>query len=988
MLRALASFVVCFLLSSLGYAQTGKVIGVIKDRSTGETLPFANVLYGSGKGTTADLDGAFEIELPYGTYTFEVSYTGLETQRQEVVVNSKSVNVNFKMKQKANVLTEVEITGDIAKERETPVAFTNVLPAQIEEELASQDLPMVLNSTPGVYATQQGGGDGDARITIRGFDQQNVAVMIDGIPVNDMENGRVFWSNWFGLDAVTRTIQVQRGLGASKIAIPSVGGTMNILTKGIDSKKGVTLKQEYGTGNFLRTSLGLTTGKLKGGWGFTAAGSFKRGDGWVDEAYTNGFFYFLKAEKKLGNHLLSVAAMGAPQEHGQRSWKQPIAVYDSVYAADLGVRSDTLPATDMGYGHGLNYNTHWGYVEDYTVRAPGDTVRGTREVLREQINYYHKPQFSLRDFWAVNDKLYISTVAYLSIGTGGGTSARSSISAQQYDENGQIDWQSIYDANSGNNRFGGLGIDLSIDPNWSETEHKSGQIIASAINNHFWYGALSTFTYRMNDSLSFSGGLDYRSYKGEHYTEVYDLVGGDYYIAEEYGENQNPYMLRKGDKFRYHNDGLVKWGGVFGQVEYTTPAFSTFFNASYAASAVKRVDYFLARDIVIDGQVFQNAVDLEGTFYYDANTGTGQAAYTGSTITTSGDSIYVDNPTNQPGATDGWIVPTNQYFHDSPETRTAQTDWVWLHGLTLKTGANFNFSEYANGFANVGFISKGQRLQTLVNRQNQVQTGVKNEQIRAFELGYSQRRSKWALNVNSYFTQWKNKPGSTSVSLPDDPDTRINVSLRGMHALHMGIEFDGVYKVTTRFDLEGLISLGNWKWTSSGDFTVEDPNSGAIIDTIDFNAKGLNVGDAAQTQYAASFRYEFWRPLETGHKAYLKARYTYFDRHYANFDPLDFRLDDPNLAGNFEANGDPRQSWLIPSYGLLDVHLGVTFKLDRYFMTIRGSVLNALDTRYLSDANNNDDFNSQNPNPAFDASSTAVFFGQGRRFNTSLSFKF
>jgi outer membrane cobalamin receptor len=132
---------------------------------------------------------------------------------------------------------------------------------------------MILNSTPGVYATQSGGGDGDARITIRGFNQRNVAVMIDGIPVNDMENGWVYWSNWFGLDAVTSNIQVQRGLGASKIAIPSVGGTMNILTKGTGNKSGGTIKQELGSFGKLRTSLGYNTGKLKNGWGLTLSGS-------------------------------------------------------------------------------------------------------------------------------------------------------------------------------------------------------------------------------------------------------------------------------------------------------------------------------------------------------------------------------------------------------------------------------------------------------------------------------------------------------------------------------------------------------------------------------------------------------------------------------------------------------------------------------------------------------------------------------------------
>ncbi|MES2396484.1 MAG: TonB-dependent receptor plug domain-containing protein, partial [Bacteroidota bacterium] len=128
----------------------------------------------------------------------------------------------------------------MAKIRETPVAFSNIGAKQIQEELASRDLPMLLNSTPGAYATEQGGGSGDARVTIRGFDQRNVAVLVDGVPVNDMENGQVYWSNWDGLGDVTRNVQVQRGLGASKLALASIGGTMNIITKGIDSKKEIS----------------------------------------------------------------------------------------------------------------------------------------------------------------------------------------------------------------------------------------------------------------------------------------------------------------------------------------------------------------------------------------------------------------------------------------------------------------------------------------------------------------------------------------------------------------------------------------------------------------------------------------------------------------------------------------------------------------------------------------------------------------------------
>ena len=192
--------------------------------------------------------------------------------------------------------------SDFARSRETPVAFSNISPKQIEEELANQDIPLILNNTPGVYATQSGGGDGDARISIRGFNQRNIAVLIDGVPVNDMENGWVYWSNWFGLDIMTKTIQVQRGLGASKLAIPAVGGTLNILTKGVDNVKKTIFSENIGNNGLLRTTIGHNSGKLKNGWGYSIAGSYKRGNGWVDQTWTEGFFYYLKLEKKIKNH--------------------------------------------------------------------------------------------------------------------------------------------------------------------------------------------------------------------------------------------------------------------------------------------------------------------------------------------------------------------------------------------------------------------------------------------------------------------------------------------------------------------------------------------------------------------------------------------------------------------------------------------------------------------------------------------------------------
>ena len=195
MKRKLLLFSFLFIASIVVFAQKQTVRGVVQDSITGETIIGANVvLKGTTTGTVTDINGKFSLDLNRGEYTLKVSFVGYNAQEKEITIGTSPVNLTFNLGSSL-VLDGIEITADYAKIRDTPVAFTTILPAKIEERLAGQDIPMLLNKTPGVYATQQGGGDGDARITIRGFSQRFVAVMLDGVPVNDMENGWVYWSN-------------------------------------------------------------------------------------------------------------------------------------------------------------------------------------------------------------------------------------------------------------------------------------------------------------------------------------------------------------------------------------------------------------------------------------------------------------------------------------------------------------------------------------------------------------------------------------------------------------------------------------------------------------------------------------------------------------------------------------------------------------------------------------------------------------------------
>lgn len=892
---------ILILMTHWAVAQTGFITGKITDATTKEVLIGANVVVGV-KGISTDIEGNYLIKLSEGKHTVVVSYVGYETLEQDIEIKSGetlTLDVELKGDLTFDVVTK---TADIAIDRKTPISFSNVETKQIAEELASQDLPMILNSTPGTYATQSGGGDGDARITIRGFNQRNVAVMLDGVPVNDMENGWVYWSNWFGLDLVTNTMQVQRGLGASKLAIPSVGGTINILTKGIDSKPGIRVKQEVGTGNFTRTTLGLNSGRLKNGWGISAAGSYKKGNGWVEQTFTEGFFYYLRIDKTFDNHIISFSGFGAPQSHGQRPFRDAMGIYSAEFARENGVPQssiDSLSLTNFAVDAGRQFNEHWG------------TLNG--EQINTRQNFYHKPQYSLRHTWDINEKMYLSNVAYLSVGNGGGVGP---LSTFPKDSSGYVDLQKVYETNNTVSIF--------------NPDQRSTNILRASMNNHFWYGLLTNFNYQINDFFTFSGGVDVRYYEGDHYRIVYDLVGGEYFNSQGNSRiDESTARLVEGDKYQYDNTGFVQWGGTFGLLEYSYEKWSAFLNLSAARVGYALEDYMKPK-----------VINLADTTMYVAH----------------GDEVTHNDQT---------------YTINSPEAQNQRIDWVYVPSFTFKTGASYKINDKHSVFANTGYLSRPTRYTNMIrdNRFNSLPVTLfsdsKNEIIWAVEGGYKFRSQNFSANINGYYTNWLNKPldrSPTVLSDPSDPESeRIPVNINGVAALHKGVEFDFAYKFNRQLEVQGLASFGDWIWNSAANVFLPDGTN------YEFDARGVHVGDAAQTQIGGMVRYSPIKGL------YIKVRGTYFGRNYADFTPESLR-----------GATAQRESWLMPDYFLMDFHSGYNFKFKGVRMSARFNVLNLLDAFYISDARNNDGF-VQTYND-FDAKSASVYFGMGRRWNASLNF--
>ena len=583
------------LLFCVPLALAGSITGRVVDASTGEPLPGANVtLEGTTYGAATDPDGRFTIaNVPAGEYTVIARYVGFErytevvTLGEDALMGDNEVELTIRLEPAVLAGEEIQVVADRALERQTPVAFTNVEKAEIERSLGSRDLPTVLNTTPGVYATEQGGGAGDARINVRGFNQRNVAVMINGVPVNDMENGWVYWSNWDGLGDATSSIQVQRGLGASNLAVPSVGGTINILTDAAELEPAISVKQEVGSGSFFKTTLSGSTGRiLNDKLALSFTGVRKLGNGIIDQTWTNAWSYFGALSYQVSqNNRIQAFVVGAPQTHGQRLYQQPLANFGSEAVDALDVNG--IDPVNVGQ-YGLQYNPNWGPID-----APAEALQeyywgGTHDphesdVLMERENYYHKPQANLNWYFTPNDRLFISNVVYVSWGRGGGSGVLGDYPSR-FSEGpfaGQLDFQSVYETNSTN-----------IDSSYSLTETASTSILRNSVNQHNWYGIISAADYKLTDQIQTKVGIDARYYKGEHYREVRNLIGGNYFLDFS-NNNQDSPVKQLGDKVAYHNDGLVRWYGGFAQVEGDFDRVTATVSASLSNTDYKRVDYFL-----------------------------------------------------------------------------------------------------------------------------------------------------------------------------------------------------------------------------------------------------------------------------------------------------------------------------------------------------------------------------------------------------------
>lgn len=551
-----------FLTSATIFAQ-GIVTGTVIDSDMEAPLPGANVkVVGTTNGTTTDFDGRFSLDVQ-GSGTLEITYLGFErrTVRFNVTGGGTQDLGTIGLATDAAALAEVVIVGsgliDLERDRQTPIAVSTIGKAEIQRKaVGNVELVEAIKNTPSVYVSNQAGGFGDSQMFLRGFDQSNTAFLLNGQPINGMEDGRMYWSNWSGMSDVANAIQVQRGLGSSKLAISSVGGTVNIVSRAASRTEGGFARLMTGNDSYFKSTVSYDSG-LNGKWAYSflidhwqAHRKFAEGTEGEGQNY-----FFSVGYVPNENHSFNFLLTGAPQSHGQ-NFSVPLSAYEEF---------------------GLKHNNNSGFLdgERYTIRK----------------NYYHKPIANLNWDWIINNELQLSSVLYASWGRGGGTGPAGSSRNQVPNGSGGIDFDAIVRNNierADENGYGGYG---------------AGSLARRmSVNNHDWYGFLTNLEFNPTENWSLNVGADTRMYTGHHWYQMNDLLGLNGYkddygygteriITETFDANPWSALFNSADpdqRFNYDYSEDINYLGGFGQAEYANSGFSAFVQAAVSTQSYQR----------------------------------------------------------------------------------------------------------------------------------------------------------------------------------------------------------------------------------------------------------------------------------------------------------------------------------------------------------------------------------------------------------------
>jgi iron complex outermembrane recepter protein len=359
-----------FFFSSLVIQAQFNLLGSVHDEM-GQALPGSIVqIEGTFLGRSCDAKGNFLFpDMKAGSFVLKVTHLGFKDVVQEIDLNS-NLNLEFQLSSIAIQAEAFTVIGFRAN-TEVPMAYLDISKEELQKRNLGVDVPALLDMSPSLYFTSDAGtGIGYTYMRLRGSDQSNINVMINGVPLNDSESQGVYWVDLPDLASSAENIQIQRGVGTSVNGAGGFGGSVNVQTQALAAESYGKISLSGGSFNTRRISVQAGSGLLNDHWSLDTRISRISSDGYIDRSAASLESYYLAAGYVNGKNTLRLIGFGGHEVTQQAWYGVPRARLENDTEGMLGFAldngfSEANTELLLNSGRTYNYYTYDQEVDDY-----------------------------------------------------------------------------------------------------------------------------------------------------------------------------------------------------------------------------------------------------------------------------------------------------------------------------------------------------------------------------------------------------------------------------------------------------------------------------------------------------------------------------------------------------------------------------------------------------------------------------------------------
>ncbi|WP_299246940.1 TonB-dependent receptor [uncultured Aquimarina sp.] len=943
-------FLMIFLSSvAMSYAQQTGLKGKIVDASSNENL--AQVLItieGTLVSATTGALGEFDfggVQLPLGEQIAVMSKDGYVTKRYPIVINEGSVLD----------LGTLGLVYDLNQE-EVQIGTISLSDNELSEgdDNGSFNVSGLLQASRDVFLSAAAFDFSATFFRPRGLNSENGKVLINGIEMNKLFNGRPQWNNWGGLNDMQRNQEFTMGISANDYTFGDLSGTTNIVMRASQYREGGRVSYSASNRTYTGRVMGsYNSGLNADGFAYSVLLSRRFGDeGYVDGTLYDAYSIFASVEKKFNDkHSLNFTSFYTPNRRG---------------------RSSSGITNEMFRLKGRRYNPHWGYQDG--------------EKRNSRVREIEEPVLMLNHYWNITEKTTLNTNVSFQTGKIGnsriesrGTTLGTTSDGQQYVfgdasnpapdyfrnlpsfflqdtnptiedfgnaflaeqdfiNNGQYDWNSLYQANISNANQGFNSTYILYEDRTDDTQWSFNSILNSQIT----------------DNIAINAALNYRTLNSENFANVLDLLGGTGFLdVNAFAEDENGNfnidlaqnnlstpnrIVREGDRFRYNFEIDASVASAFAQAQFKYNKVDFYLGGNVSQTNYQRTGLY-------NNGRFQGAESLGKSEKLDF---TNYGAKAGITYKINGRNL---------------LDVHGAYFTKAPTVRSSFTN---------------------------------------SRETNDVVDDLQSEKVNSIDASYIYRSPIIKARLTGYFTEFNDRT-DISFFFTNGLGSFVQEILTDIDERRVGAEFGLEAQVTPTIKLKAVASVGQYTYQNNPgiEITSDDPRLEAIFDQLPdlkANLKNYHISGGPERAYQLGIEYRdpdfWWVGLTANH----------FSNAYIDISPLTrsdaFPLNLSDSGGVVAySDYDPevakellRQEQL-DSYVLINAVGGKSWKLGDYYIGMFAGINNLLDETYRTggyEQSRNADYRTaleegQRDTPLF---GTRYFFGNGINYFVNLSLRF